>query len=35
VPTVVAIWPTAGWPERECVDLFGIRFEDIRICGAS
>jgi NADH-quinone oxidoreductase subunit C len=28
VPTVSSIWPTAGWPEREVFDLFGIRFED-------
>ncbi len=24
VPTVQAIWPSAGWPEREVWDLFGI-----------
>jgi NADH-quinone oxidoreductase subunit C len=28
VPTVVGIWPTAGWPEREVFDLFGIVFQD-------
>jgi NADH-quinone oxidoreductase subunit C len=28
VPTVTGIWPTAGWPEREVFDLFGIIFVD-------
>jgi len=27
VPTVSGLWPTAGWPEREVFDLFGIAFE--------
>jgi NADH-quinone oxidoreductase subunit C len=27
VPSVVAIWSTANWLERECYDMFGIRFE--------
>lgn len=27
VPSVVSIWPTAGWPEREVFDLFGISFD--------
>jgi NADH-quinone oxidoreductase subunit C len=27
VPSVVAIWPTANWLERECYDMFGIVFE--------
>ncbi len=27
VPTVSAIWPSAGWPEREVWDLFGIVFD--------
>ena len=27
VPTVVPVWPTANWHEREIFDLFGIRFE--------
>ncbi|GAC1576930.1 MAG: hypothetical protein NVS3B7_10040 [Candidatus Elarobacter sp.] len=27
VPTAVALWPSADWPEREIFDLFGIRFE--------
>jgi NADH-quinone oxidoreductase subunit C len=27
VPTVTAIWPGAGWPERELFDLFGIVFD--------
>jgi NADH-quinone oxidoreductase subunit C len=26
VPSVVSIWPTANWPEREVFDLFGIAF---------
>ena len=25
--SVVAVWPTANWHEREIFDLFGIRFE--------
>jgi NADH-quinone oxidoreductase subunit C len=28
LPSVTAIYPTAGWPEREVFDLFGIVFED-------
>ena len=28
VPTVSGGWPTAGWPEREVFDLFGIVFDD-------
>jgi len=27
VPSVVPIWPTANWPEREIYDLFGVIFE--------
>ena len=27
VPTVVGVWPTADWHEREAFDLFGIVFE--------
>ena len=27
VPTVVPVWPTADWHEREAWDMFGIRFE--------
>ncbi len=27
VPTVVPVWPTADWHEREVWDLFGIRFD--------
>lgn len=26
VPTVAAVYPTAGWFERECWDLFGVSF---------
>jgi len=25
--SVVSVWPTANWHEREIFDLFGIRFE--------
>ncbi len=28
LPTVAAIWPAAGWLEREVWDLFGIVFDD-------
>jgi NADH-quinone oxidoreductase subunit C len=27
VESVVSVWPTANWHEREIFDLFGIRFE--------
>jgi NADH-quinone oxidoreductase subunit C len=27
IETVVPVWPTANWHERETFDLFGIRFE--------
>ncbi len=27
VPSGVPLWPAAGWLERECYDMFGIRFE--------
>jgi NADH-quinone oxidoreductase subunit C len=27
VPSVLSIWPTADWHEREAWDLFGIRFD--------
>src|SRR5262249_57654431 len=27
VPSVVTVWPTADWHEREAYDLMGIRFE--------
>jgi NADH-quinone oxidoreductase subunit C len=26
-PSVVKLWPGANWHERECYDMFGIRFE--------
>jgi NADH-quinone oxidoreductase subunit C len=26
-PSVIGIYPAAGWPERELFDLFGIRFD--------
>jgi NADH-quinone oxidoreductase subunit C len=26
-PTVMGVYPTAGWPEREVFDLFGISFD--------
>ena len=27
VPSVVRVWSTANWMERECYDMFGVRFE--------
>jgi NADH/F420H2 dehydrogenase subunit C len=27
VPSVISVWPTADWHEREAWDLFGIRFD--------
>ncbi|HYP18084.1 MAG TPA: NADH-quinone oxidoreductase subunit C [Opitutus sp.] len=27
VPSVVSLWPGANWHERECYDMFGIKFE--------
>ena len=27
VPSVVALWPGANWHERECYDMFGIKFD--------
>jgi NADH-quinone oxidoreductase subunit C len=27
VPSLVGVWPTADWHEREAWDLFGIRFD--------
>ena len=28
-PTVERVWPAANWHERECWDLFGVRFEGL------
>jgi NADH:ubiquinone oxidoreductase subunit C len=28
VPSLVSVWPTADWHEREAFDLMGIRFSD-------
>jgi len=28
VKSVVSVWPTANWHERECYDLLGIEFEE-------
>jgi len=27
-PSLAPVWRGAGWMERECYDMFGIRFED-------
>ncbi len=27
-PTIVPLWPGANWHERECYDMFGIKFVD-------
>ena len=27
VPSVVSVWPTADWHEREALDMLGIRFD--------
>jgi NADH-quinone oxidoreductase subunit C len=27
IPTVIPVWPTANWHEREIWDLMGVRFE--------
>ena len=27
IPSAVSLWPGADWHERECYDMFGIRFE--------
>jgi NADH-quinone oxidoreductase subunit C len=28
VPSLVSLWPSANWMERECFDMFGIVFDD-------
>ena len=28
IETVSSVWPSAGWPEREIFDLFGVAFEN-------
>ncbi len=28
IDSVVSIWSTANWHERECYDMFGIKFKD-------
>lgn len=28
VPSLTPLWSTANWLERECYDMFGVRFED-------
>ncbi len=28
VPSIVSLWPGANWHERECYDMFGIKFAD-------
>ena len=28
IPSVVPLWPGANWHERECYDMFGIKFTD-------
>jgi NADH-quinone oxidoreductase subunit C len=27
LPSVIGVWPTADWHEREAYDMFGIRFD--------
>jgi len=27
IPSLTALWPTAGWHEREVFDMFGVRFD--------
>jgi NADH-quinone oxidoreductase subunit C len=27
VPSIVGLWPAADWHERECYDMFGIKFD--------
>lgn len=28
MPSIIDLWPAADWHERECYDMFGIRFEN-------
>jgi NADH-quinone oxidoreductase subunit C len=34
LPSIIGVWRTANWHEREIYDMMGIHFADIPICGA-